>query len=242
MKKLIILLFLIQACSADGYDKSLDFRLSNKQSKSSESAIILTMVNAEYFNDGEIKRRFDTDFNEINWCEYDDKVKCKEILYFNPYTKKKFYDLYNFYVVDPGLYYANQFKQSPTHNATALFTVPTAFVLAAILGPSAGGFFPVQIPNFTSYKSGWNKKLNAPNFASFEAKAREIVYIGDLFFTFTKQQRWIKGKINLEVQDNYDQAVSYFRTQYPEYKDKPVIKRLAKPGVLLDDYDAGIFW
>ena len=150
---------------------------------------------------------------------------------------------YESYVTAPGYYYLNRIW----------FPYPPGNIEGRAAGKSlVYGASDAQIyakfdsdSNATlkiSSKAGWNKKLNAPNFASFETNPGEIVYIGDLFFTFTKQKYWVKGKINLEVKDNYDQAVSYFRTQYPEYKDKPVIKRLAKPGVLLDNYDAGIFW
>ena len=96
--------------------------------------------------------------------------------------------------------------------------------------------------NFNNSVSGWNKSLNAPNFASFETNAGEIVYIGDLNFTFEKQKYWIRGKVNLEVDDHYDDAVKYFYAAHPEFKNKKVIKRLVQPGVLLDNYDAGIFW
>lgn len=239
--KFILILFLFQSCSSsDGYKENRDFRISKRVPVENKSAIILTVINAEYFmyND---KRRFDSDLNEINWCKHDENNKCKTVLYFNPYTEKKFYDLYSVYVVDPGFYYLDELKQSPSHYLRTTLTIPPAFILGAIIGSGAGNLFPTEIPNFSS-NSGWNKKLNAPNFASFETNPNEIVYIGDLYFTFTKQKYWIKGKINLEVQDHYDEAVKYFRTTYPEYKNKPVIKRLAKPGVLLDNYDAGMFW
>lgn len=79
-------------------------------------------------------------------------------------------------------------------------------------------------------------------FASFEIKSGEVVYIGDLYFTFTKQRFWIKGKMDLEVKDSYQNAVSYFRSSYPQFKDKTVIKRLAQPGVSLNKHLVGTFW
>jgi hypothetical protein len=81
-----------------------------------------------------------------------------------------------------------------------------------------------------------------PNFASFEAKSGEIVYIGDIRFTFTKQKYWLKGKIDLEIKDKYSDAVKFFVEEYPEFKGKKIIKRLIQSGKLLNDYDAGFFW
>ncbi|MCE3254508.1 MAG: hypothetical protein K0R25_2 [Rickettsiaceae bacterium] len=242
MRKLIIILFIavLQSCSSDGYRIDVDSRLSKKINSESDNVILITRAETKSINyEGKI---FDRNFNKMNWCTGDNKKRCKDILYFNPYTKIKFrsdyrsdFD-YDFYVTKPGYYYLNQVEQLRGYRED-WYLIPTV-ILSKFF---AYGVPLKNIPNFNS-SSGWNKKLDAPNFASFEAKAGEIVYIGDLFFTFTKQKYWMKGKVNLEIEDSYDEAVRYFRAQYPEYKDKPVIKRLAKPGVLLDNYDAGIFW
>ena len=237
MKKLIIILFLafLQSCSSDGYVKNRDFRLSDNSKTRYGTAIIITGNNTEFISTGAIASRFDHGFTEMNWCKDEEQKNCKEIFYSSPYTKKKFYGQRNYYSIESGTYYLDEIKEMPNYTDNLLL-LPFKFLV------DAGTYGAFVKPNFNTSPSGWNKKLNAPNFASFETNPGEIVYIGDLFFTFTKQKYWVKGKINLEVKDNYDQAVIYFRTQYPEYKDKPVIKRLAKPGVLLDDYDAGIFW
>ncbi len=165
----------------------------------------------------------------MNWCRIDKEKRCAEIFYLNPYTKKKLYNQYNYYSVSPGVYYLDRIREKNP----SFFT---DFVLAASL------IAPKPKPNFTTSGSGFNKKTNSTNFASFEIKSGEIVYIGDLHFTITKQKYWVKGKIELEVEDNYDMAVNPFREKSPEFKNKSVIKRLARPGTLLNNFDAGIFW
>jgi hypothetical protein len=233
MKKILTLLIItfLQSCIGDGYQIDRDFRLNVKQFDQNKSIIITkTNVTQKSFDE----KVLNTGFTEMNWCKYDEKIKCKEVFYLSPYTQKKFDDHYHYYLTNAGMYYLDEVKELRNH-PEYLIILP-AFVLIG-----GGGGTPFG-PNFNTSKSGWDKKLNAPNFASFEAKPNEIVYIGDLFFTFVHQKYWVKGKINLEVEDNYDEAVKYFHSQHPEYKDKPVVKRLVKPGVLLDNYDAGIFW
>jgi hypothetical protein len=173
----------------------------------------------------------------MNWCKEEEHKKCKEIIYFNPNTKKKFSDQYGYYNIKSGKYYLGKIKERPDYTDNLLL-LPFKFAIDVF---SHGSFAE---SNFNTSSSNWNKKLNIPNFASFEAKTGEIIYIGDLYFTFTKQKFWMKGKANLEVKDNYNKAVKIFRGKHPEFKNKPIIKKLAKAGYLFenDKYDDGIFW
>lgn len=239
IKILFFLVIALQSCSPNGYKKEYDFRLPDTSTIPDKSPIILTMVNASYFKYDE-KDKFDHEFVRMDWCKLGENKICEEVVNFNPFTKNKFNDMRNSYVVKPGFYYLDEMNQSGGL-AKKIALMPVAFVLGSILGPSAGSLLDNKVDFYTS-KSGWNKKLSVPNFASFKAEAGEIVYIGDLYFTFTTQKYWVDGKVNLEVKDNYDDAVKFFHYKHPEYKDKPVIKRLAKPGILLDNYDAGFFW
>ena len=236
----ILLLFLItimvQSCSSDGYVKKRDFRLFNNCELQNDSAILIVRTTTQSISTGALKNRYGNGFTEMNWCKQDEEFSCNEVLYFSPYSKKKTYGQYVYYNIKPGKYYLNKIKEKQNYSDNILLLPFKFFVDAGTYGTFR------NTPNFNTSLSGWNKKLDAPNFASFEAKAGEIVYIGDLYFTFTKQKYWFKGKINLEVEDHYDEAVSYFKNQYPEYKNRPVVKRLTKPGVLLDNYKAGIFW
>jgi len=230
MKKVLLLVafFLTNSCS-DGYRKERDFRIINRNFDQKENSIIIVKTAANYEHRG---KSFDSGFTEMNWCKDEQNKKCSEIFYQNPYSNKKFYSQHNYYIIDSGSYYLNKIKQERNH--------PEYFVLFPIIAYS-GSVGSVR-GNFNTSPSGWNKNLNSPNFASFETNPGEIVYIGDLYFTFTKQKYWIRGKINLEVQDNYKEAVKYFYEKHPEFKNKPVVKRLTKSGVLLDNFDAGIFW
>lgn len=228
MKKIFLLLLILQSCSSDGYIKSRDFRLLKAEKLVVGSSIIITRVNTR-----SIKQ--ESGFTEMNWCHYEDEKKCEKTLYFSPFSKKKFHDQYVYYKADAGKYYLDKIKEMPNYTDNILI-LPFKFLA------DVGTYGAFVKPNFNTSPSGWSEKFNSPNFASFETKSEEIVYIGDLNFTFTKQKYWIRGKINLEIEDNYDEAVKYFKEKFPEYKNKTVIKRLAKPGVLLDDFDAGIFW
>jgi hypothetical protein len=243
IKKILIitLVFCTQACSSDGYNLDKEFRLSKESSMGINDAILITRAETKSVkHDGKV---FDRNFNKMNWCRTEEKKRCKDILYFNPYTKIKFRSdnrsdfNYDFYLVKPGSYYLNDIKQFRGY-IEDWYTLP----IVVPVGILTFGATLRKTPNFNTSTSGWNRSKNAPNFVSFEINPGEIVYIGDLDFTFTKQKYWFKGKVNLEIQDNYKEAVSYFHSEYPEYKDKPVIKRLAKPGILLDDYSAGTFW
>jgi hypothetical protein len=230
-----------QACSSDGYRVDKEFRLSKKPYDENNGSILITRAETKSVRyDGKV---FDRNFNKMNWCRNEEKNRCKDVLYFNPYTKLKFrndsrsdanYDLYS---IKSGFYYLDEVEQFRGY-LEDWYWLP----IIVPLGIISFGATVRREGNFNASPSGWNKKLNAPNFVSFETKPGEVVYIGDLYFTFTRQKYWVKGKINLEIKDNYDEAVKYFREKFPEYKDKPVIKRLAQPGVLLDNYDAGVFW
>ncbi len=231
LKKLTLaLLLIIQSCSS-GYNKNRDFRLDVKPFDKGDS-ITITKISATY--ESYKNEAFDTEFTEMNWCKDEITKKCSDVFYLNPYSRKKFHSQYSFYSTNPGFYYLNEIKEFNNH--------PERWLLLPIAAFMGGGSAAGIHPNFNNSISGWNTKLNSSNFVSFEAKPDEIVYIGDLYFTFTKQKYWIRGKINLKIEDRYDEAVAYFRAKYPEYKNRPVIKRLAQPGVLLDNFDAGIFW
>lgn len=240
MKKLITILFLtfLQSCS-EGYIESHDLRLLNN-SQIKDSAIVLTKISAKSISTGAISNKFGYGFTQMNWCKDDEKKQCKENVYFNPYTRKKINNEFGYYAINPGKYYLDEIKEQRNHPENFIL-FPIDLIISALVRHGTTIFTNVD-NNFNTSLSGWNTKLKAPNFASFEVSAGEIVYIGDLHFTFTKQKYWSKGKIDLEVQDNYDKAVKYFRSSYPEYKDRHVIKRLASPGVFLDNYDAGFFW
>lgn len=236
----LILLFLLPSCSSNGYRFDKDFRLSEKNNNSNNAIIIVKVETKSVDYKGRV---FDRNFNKMNWCQSEKNGECKDILYFNPYTKIKFrsdkdsdFD-YDIYSVKPGHYYLNEIQQFRGN-----FEDWHLFPITIPLGMLTFGNSFNKISNFSNTPSGWNKKLNAPNFASFEVKSNEIVYIGNLFFTFTKQRNWRKGKINLEIIDDYEEAVSYFKDKHPEYKNKVVTKLLVQPGILLNNYDGGFFW
>ncbi len=226
-KILIMSLFFTLSCCG-GYFNGPDTRLSTVKNFKPNSSIVI--IKTEYR--ANLDWRTDTDNflymgSKGNW-------------------HKESGIRYESYLAAPGDYYLNRiwFPYPPSNISKNNSENSKRTFVYGIPDSQNNGIFDSD-SNATlkiSSKAGWNKKLNAPNFASFETNPGEIVYIGDLFFTFTKQKYWVKGKINLEVEDNYDEAVKYFHSKHPEYKDKPVVKRLVKPGVLLDNYDAGIFW
>lgn len=232
---LFLTLIMIQSCSSDGYIKERDFRLSNNRELKNDSAILIVRTATQSVSTGALKSRYGNGFTEMNWCREDEKFDCKEILYFNPYTKKKTYGQYAYYNIKPGKYYLDKIKEKPDYSNNILL-VPFKFLA------DVGTYGALVEPNFNTSPSGWNKKLNTPNFASFEVKPGEIVYIGDIRLTFTKQKYWLKGKIDLEIEDKYSDAAKYFFEEYLEFKGKKIVKRLIKPGVLLNNYDAGFFW
>ena len=232
---LFLTLIIIQSCSSDGYIKERDFRLSNNRELKNDSAILIVRTATQSVSTGALKSRYGNGFTEMNWCREDEKFDCSEILYFNPYAKKKTYGQYAYYNVKPGKYYLDKIKEKPDYSNNILLA-PFKFLA------DVGTYGALVEPNFNTSPSGWNKKLNTPNFASFEVKSGEIVYIGDVRLTFTKQKYWLKGKIDLEIEDKYSDAAKYFFEEYLEFKGKKIVKRLMKPGVLLNNYDAGFFW
>jgi hypothetical protein len=241
LKKSIILILLLssEACSLERYRVDREFRLSKKPNQEIGDAVIVARIDTKsvYYDD----KVFDRNFIKMNWCRVENKEECKDLLYFNPYNGIKLhndYD-YSFYSTKPGFYYLDDVSQSKGGYLKNWYWLPILIPIGVL---SFGSGIGKSIPDFSVSPSGWNKKLKAPNFVSFETKTNEIVYIGDLYFTFTKQKYWFKGKINLEIQDNYDEAVKYFHYKHPEFRNKTVVKRLAQPGVLLDNYDAGFFW
>lgn len=236
----IIILFLFQACSFDGYKKERDSRLNIASKEiNNESAIIITKVHTNYTIIAPLATRNDKDFTEMNWCRDDEQKKCKDTLYFSPYTRIKFNSYsnnqYDVYEVKPGYYYLDKLKENQDY-ADDWFLLPIKIPLDIIT-------FGVTVkPNFNTSPSGWNKEINAPNFASFKVNAGEVIYLGDLYFDILKNRKWLHGKINLEIKDNYSTASKYFHLKFPQYKNRQITKRLVQPGVLLDNYDAGIFW
>lgn len=62
--------------------------------------------------------------------------------------------------------------------------------------------------------------LQGPSYASFDVNAGEIIYIGDLNY----------DNFGINYLDNYEEAVAWFYKEYPQFKDKPVIKRIATLG------------
>jgi hypothetical protein len=232
---LFLILIIFQSCSSQAYIKKRDFRLSNNHEFHNESSIIIVRIASQSVSTGVLKNRYGNGFTEMNWCKENEKFDCKEILYFSPFANKKTYGQYLYYKIIPGKYYLNKIKEKQDYFDN-LFLLPFKF-LADI-----GTYGALKEPNFNTSPSGWNKKLGMPNFASFEARPGEIVYIGDLRFTFTKQKYWLKGKIDLEIEDKYSDAIKYFFEEYPEFRDKKITKRLIRSGVFLNDYDAGFFW
>ena len=90
----------------------------------------------------------------------------------------------------------------------------------------------------------WNDKDNLPTFASFEAKAGEVVYIGDINIGFVSKNTIDKGAganlgffaqahqsnqyyLFVSVEDNLEGAKKYFEDNYPNMKNK-ITKRLIK--------------
>ncbi len=232
---LFLIIIIMQSCSSDGYIKNRDFRLTHNSELQSDYSIVIVRATAQSVSTGALKNRYGNGFTEMNWCKEDEKLSCKEVLYFSPHTKKKTYGQYNYYNIKAGKYYLNKIKESQDYTQDFL-RVPFKFLA------DVGTYGALTKPNFNTSPSGWNKKLNTPNFASFEAKAGEVVYIGDIMFTFTKQKYWLKGKIDLEIEDKYDDGVKYFFQEFPEFKSKKVVKRLIQQGVFLNNYDAGFFW
>ena len=245
---LIFLMFLSQSCSFDGYDKKRDFRLGKDFQLDDGSAIIITKVDINYTAEALLATRTDTDFTEMNWCRDENEKKCAKILPFSPYTRAKLNKgrktRHSFYKLDSGNYYLNQVKEYRSYTADWYLLpikIPLDIVTGGLIDIATGGAAGFS-PNFSTRVSGWNKELNTPNFAYFETKPKEIVYIGDLNFSVTGKKKWVGAKINLEIKDNYKEALTSFRMEHPEFANTPVVKRLAHPGSLLDNFDAGIFW
>lgn len=148
---------------------------------------------------------------------------------------------YESYFVNPGYYYLDRIRfPYPPTTREAAFARGNATLETHHFDEIIVGIFDSNSLHFSG--DGWNKKLKAPNFASFETKTNEIVYIGDLIFTVTKNRYWIRGKINLTVEDHFEEAKQYFYEKFPEYRNKKIVKRLTKPGALLSKENVGTFW
>jgi hypothetical protein len=77
-------------------------------------------------------------------------------------------------------------------------------------------------------------KQGLPPLASFKVRPQEIVYIGDLELK-TEVIGWFSGKVNFEVRDKYFDAVKDFRKRYPQFRDRPVLKRLVSLGTFVNE-------
>ena len=238
----------MSSCSSIDYEK---FKLKKSEEtkenqdlslKIEEKTIVIFKTSAARNSTGR-KGTFDSNHGKFSWCRKDDKNDCNESFYLEP-TKS-----YQYYVIKPGEYYFDNVEQirpsliapymlgAVVIGASGIFAIVPILIVSAIGGFSAATFDP----HFNSSLEGWDKKLNAPNYVSFEAKPNEIVYVGDLAFTFVKQKYWVGGKIKVDVIDNYEDAVQSFYINHPEFKGKRVRKNLAKTG-LLPDKSEGTFW
>ena len=74
--------------------------------------------------------------------------------------------------------------------------------------------------NYSIYNAYHGLTLQGPSYASFDVNAGEIIYIGDLNY----------DNFGINYLDNYEEAVAWFYKEYPQFKDKPVIKRIATLG------------
>lgn len=254
------MLCVVQSCSSfERYDEKRDLRLSKHFPKG--YGIVIVKINAEQKNsEGTVVNK---GFSEMNWRRYSDNLKCRETeysrfslqilnsddsedpckktLFLNPYRKKKITSTeYEAYIAEEGMYFLQRIRDVPIGWFTEDFLLSLTF--KGIIGHSSG----YKSYSFANIKPGWNNNLNEPNFASFEVSAGEIVYIGDLDFTFTRSSKRFlkpyKAKINLTVIDNFSIAKKYFYENFTEFKDVRIVRRLAKRGVLLNDYEAGMIF
>lgn len=216
---------ILQSCATNNLREE---SISDILTLNSENSIIITRIN--------ISRKtwsnnyLDANYGNIIWCKKNQTKQCEDSFSMKIDASKKADKPYQIYNINSGFFYLDAIKQI----RPALIPV---YFIGSILTLTA-----VNSPSFNTSISGWDKNSDAVNFTSFNTNAGEIVYIGDINFEIAHQKHWIRGKINLEVEDNYADAVKYFYEKHPEFKNKKVIKRLAQPGVLLDNYDAGIFW
>ena len=244
----ILLLIFFSSCSSANYKKFIlpksgEYNADTTTSlKNEEATIVIFKTSAARTSTGR-KGTFDANHGKFIWCKRDEKNNCDENFYLEP--KKS----YEYYTIKPGEYYFGNVEQIKpiliAPYAIGAFVIGASGIfgiIPIILISAAGGFSAATFdPHFNSSLEGWDKKLNTANFISFEAKPKEIVYVGDLAFTFVKQKYWVGGKIKADVIDNYNDAMQSLYFDHPELKNRVVVKRLAKTGILPDKSE-GIFW
>lgn len=153
------LILCFQACSSQGYKANKDYRLPKSANNDNDTSILITKVDTKSVDySGKV---FDRNFTEMDWCRTENKRRCKDVLYFNPYTKIKFIndDYYSFYSIKPGFYYLDEIKQF-TGYLEEWYLLPIIIPIG-ILSLGSAGVRPTG--NFETSISGWNTKHEAPN-------------------------------------------------------------------------------
>ncbi len=99
----------------------------------------------------------------------------------------------------------------------------------------------LYVENFKSKKSGWDHQLKRANFLSFEAKAGETTYLGDVFIhLIARGGYWPErrdGIIDFAVENN----AKKFIENYPQYKKEKLSVKLFDSGLLAGKHGAGRF-
>lgn len=81
---------------------------------------------------------------------------------------------------------------------------------------------------YFSMVPGWDPHKKVPLYASFEVKAGEVVYLGDV-----KIEPY-RNRFDIKISDEFMSAQAFFKSEYPTITT-PVIKRLINPGISLSN-------
>lgn len=81
-----------------------------------------------------------------------------------------------------------------------------------------------------------------PLSASFLINHNEIVYVGDVTINIYPRFSFLNDNISIKIEDNYDDAIKNFAKNYPQFKNKKIIKRLIKLGTIFNNEGKAVFF
>jgi hypothetical protein len=204
--KYIALLLLLFGCSWNSYIK-----LDITQEDIVQHSIVITGKNKVVFN------------KKLTSYLFLKSIKLKYYSYINLNYLTKIESIqetskYEIFKINTGLNYLSFFYFNIDYICNT-FKSPYRYCGISLMG-GCDTCYDEYKENLLSDKGGLTYDTKQPAYASFTTNPNEIVYIGDLAFT----------ENGLEYLDSYEEAVAWFYKEYPQFKDKPVIKRIATLG------------
>jgi hypothetical protein len=162
-------------------------------------------------------------FGNVNsQCTFDKLfLNCSRMYYCrknNPlYISQMFTQNYTAFFTESGDYYLGGFRARDIRQLKIAYLAKSVFTTLLVLPMAAlriTSCYP-WAPRSYIFKQSIDKSL-----ATFTLNPGEIIYIGEIAI--------VNG--DLAFVDKYDEAVTWFKKEYPHLADKPIIKRLATVG------------